>query len=315
MNRLRFLLSLTTLFISLNASAYFSPTLGQVSEFINNLDKAIYGELDIVDIASGTLVHNPAAKVNSHSSAIMVNRWSLEEVIDGRLFSVTGVDFKKTARLCEGEEKFLDQKAYGKCSAVLVGPKQVLTAAHCIQNAQLACERKSFIFDARSDLGSDGETQYFVNSQVYNCKNILAYHQSRDKTFDYALIELDRPVEGGRKPVEIQQEELKVSDEVYMIGHPNGFLSKYSYNGFVRDIDPLFYITNLDAFGGNSGGPVYSKESNKMVGLLIRGHDDFEWDTELSCNRVVHCQDDKCDGEYVLKISAIIDDIEKARDN
>lgn len=296
--------------ISLNSNALL---VGERRfDILNNLDKAIYGELDIVDTNSNLSIE---VKNGVHATALVVNRFSLTELLDGRLYSMRGRNFYKSANLCEGENDFLDETAYGGCSSVLVGPKTVLTAAHCIQNYQLACDRKSFVFDARADLGSSNVEQYFVKSQVYHCSKILAYNQSRDKTYDYALIELDRAVEGGRVPVKIKTEPLQNGDEVYMIGHPNGFLSKYSSNGFIRYDDELFYNTNLDAFGGNSGGPVFDKESNDMIGLLIRGHDDLEWDNESKCHRVVYCEEDSCDGESVLKIGAIIDDIESRRNN
>lgn len=278
----------------------------------NSIDKAIYGGLDVEDVSAGM---SQEVLNGAHATALVINSYNLNEVITNSLYSTRGFDFAADALVCKGEEKFLKQYGYGKCSSVLVGPRQVLTAAHCIQNAQLACDRKSFIFDARADLGANKRTQYFVKSQVYNCKKIVAYNQSRDKTFDYALIELDREVEGGRVPVKVSQTILGNGDDVYMIGHPNGFLSKLSTNGQVRFQDELFYNTNLDAFGGNSGGPVFDANSNELVGLLIRGNDDLEWDTERQCNKVVHCKSDECDGESVLKIGAIIDDIEKARNN
>ncbi len=288
------------------------PVMRKIDFDLNNIDKAIYGSLDVRPVNAS--LKTPIGK-KAHATALLVNRFSLNEVVEDKLFELTGVNFAKEARLCEGENDFLRQTQFGKCSAVLVGPKQLLTAAHCIRNIQLDCDRKSFIFDARQDLGTDKRTQYFVKSQVYHCSKILAYNQSRDDTFDYALIELDRNVTGGREPVEVKKDELQNGDEVYMLGHPNGFLAQYSSNGFVRSDDDLFYNTNLDAFGGNSGGPVFDKSTNELVGLLIRGHDDLKWDTEAQCNRVVYCEEDECDGESVLKIGRIIDDIQKARNN
>jgi len=40
-------------------------------------------------------------------------------------------------------------------------------------------------------------------------------------------------------------------------------------------VNPIFFDANLDTFGGNSGSPVFDARTNAVVGILVRGADDY----------------------------------------
>jgi hypothetical protein len=63
---------------------------------------------------------------------------------------------------------------------------------------------------------------------------------------------------------------------VHIIGHPSGIPAKYAPGATVRDNTPTtFFRANLDAFGGNSGSPVFDSATHEVEGLLVRGATDY----------------------------------------
>ncbi|MEO1258845.1 MAG: serine protease [Bacteroidota bacterium] len=67
------------------------------------------------------------------------------------------------------------------------------------------------------------------------------------------------------------------STEVYSIGHGLGLPKKLVFDGSLSENVPTnpFFKCNLDLFGGNSGSPVFDAQTNKVVGILVRGLSDF----------------------------------------
>ena len=46
-----------------------------------------------------------------------------------------------------------------------------------------------------------------------------------------------------------------------------------------KNTNPVFFQTNLDAFGGNSGSPVLNSETGEVEGILVRGEIDYSYDS------------------------------------
>ena len=76
-----------------------------------------------------------------------------------------------------------------------------------------------------------------------------------------------------------------------MIGHPSGLPRKYAGDATVTQVlspgtDELRYVTDLDAFGGNSGSGVFTSGTTTtsstcypagvMVGILVKGATDYD---------------------------------------
>lgn len=75
-----------------------------------------------------------------------------------------------------------------------------------------------------------------------------------------------------------------------MIGHPSGLPVKYAGDATVTRVDDpgraaLRYVTDLDAFGGNSGSGVFTSGTTTsdtcypggvMIGILVKGAADYD---------------------------------------
>src|SRR5690606_7912461 len=99
------------------------------------------------------------------------------------------------ANLCS-DQRFAAQVTPGSCSGFLVGPDVLVTAGHCVSN-QKKCEDKFWVFgftrEEAADLTLSGEN-------VYKCSQVLYQVLNQGDKNDYAVIKLDRPVE-GREPL------------------------------------------------------------------------------------------------------------------
>lgn len=231
--------------------------------------KGIYGKDDRVDVVNVT---NSTIKKLTESTVAFFKASDVDS--SGKL---TLQPFKsslhETYQLCN-DVKFYNQSIGAFCSGSLIGEDMVMTAGHCVTSAEQCAETKIvFGFGIRQ---AGGNTPASVPAgEVYSCKSIVTQTLDESTLADYAVIRLDRKVT-GHKPLAVESGAMNKSDKVFVIGHPSGLATKVAANGKVRDdSNPNFYVTNLDTYGGNSGSPVFSQSSFKIIGILVRGGTDY----------------------------------------
>ncbi|HNW43175.1 MAG TPA: trypsin-like peptidase domain-containing protein [Elusimicrobiales bacterium] len=180
------------------------------------------------------------------------------------------------------------------CSAALIGDDTVLTSGHCFKPDQRGgpCERVKFVFGYA--VTKEGETpSSFAAADVYSCKAIK-YQRVQDETAnfacmsgncrekalaglgpDFAIVQLDRKVK-GRYPLAVSRKAIAAGAKVAAVGYPSGLPVKVAGNGKVRSVSNKgYFVTDLDTFGGNSGGPVFNTATFKIEGVLSRGGVDY----------------------------------------
>lgn len=195
----------------------------------------------------------------------------------GRLSRKWGVPKEKMG----SSIKFGNQHAAGFCTGFLIAPDILVTAGHCVDNEN-DLKTMRFIFDYTNDLpftmlDKEAERGYvtFNTSNLYMGTKLLGRMLSENSSeYDYAVILLDRPT--SRKPFKFRTGgAVKQSDFLAMIGSPTGLPLKVADSARVTNDSnaETFFYTDLDVFGGNSGGPVFN--SNGWIeGILVRGPGD-----------------------------------------
>jgi S1-C subfamily serine protease len=154
------------------------------------------------------------------------------------------------------------------CSAVLITPQHILTAAHCITELG-PNEVVKVAFD------------YLENNQIYDSSQIYQFSSKdildtewRRGVYDYALIRLDRPVE-NREPVAVNlSENPQEGDKIFALGFPyglpmvfnSGTVLKQAFNKKPEINNYTTIKADLDLFPGNSGGPTFD-EKGVLLGI------------------------------------------------
>lgn len=174
--------------------------------------------------------------------------------------------------LC-ADEPFADQTAGARCSGTLIAPDIFLTAGHCIDVR--SCGGQLIVFDWLYE--AEGRLATIEDADVYRCAAVLT--QRLDERLDYAVVRLDRPVEGDRVPAALRSapEGLPRGEALTLIGYPGGIPAKIAAGGSV--VDPGapaldVFEASIDAFGGNSGSGVFDG-TGAVVGVLVAGQEDY----------------------------------------
>lgn len=256
--------------------------------------KVIYGPDDRVDLFEVT----DAAVIQDADSVVAVfPATSFVDNGDGTSGLLT-MPFGPSRNLCPGE-RFFEQPSGASCSGFLVAPDVVATAGHCVSALNLGSIRFVFGFRMLTALEAAATVD---NDSIYQGTAVLGRQFSTRlaRGSDWALVRLDRPVPDH--PVVRIRRVGKIADgqAVHVIGHPSGLPTKFAGGAVVRNnATPIFFVANLDAYGGNSGSPVFNSQTHEVEGILVRGETDFV--TAGTCRVSLVCPTTGCGGEDVTR--------------
>lgn len=225
----------------------------------------------------------------ARSVACLIESKFLTQHLDGS-YSLNNVqEFTLKTRVMNGassqikfSDKFEKEPAYGFGTGFLATGNSIFTAFHCVSSADGLpnLEDIRVVFNFRMN-GLENCKTVFQRDEVYEIKKVKEhrlvkrYEGDDDEKpliegIDWAWVKLKRKVI-GIKPLEISMNSLSEGDSVYMLGHPGGLSVKVALKARIKNVKNGFFETTLDAFGGNSGSPVFDRNTKKVVGIFFGG--------------------------------------------
>lgn len=256
----------------------------------------IYGEDNRKDVFEST---DSAFVELSKSTAAMISSSNLKAGRAGEVQISAGT--LESRGICE-KERFSQQISAANCSGFLIAPNVLVTAGHCIKT-QADCNSYKWVFDFKVDSSEQG-TVNVETSDVYSCKKIISRSLDQISKDDYAVIELDR--KSDRRPLTFRKKgKITKGTEIVVIGHPTGLPTKIADGAKVRSLSGKFFVANLDTYGGNSGSAVFNVKTSEVEGILVRGENDYVYDSALGCQVSNKCADNACRGEDVTYITNV----------
>jgi hypothetical protein len=216
-------------------------------------------------------------RVKRNVNCVAAIIWKKDLIDEENGFSSIKVkNFGKSFNLYEGEA-FRDQPvAAGQvCTGFLVKKDIIATAGHTVGVSNVTDLR--FVFGFKMLDPYTAVTQV-SNENIYKGVKIVNRVYSREINMgDWALVRLDREVE-NQQVANLSNDEVKLDQPVYVIGHPAGLPVKYAPGAKVLGFKDAFFAADLDTYMGNSGSPVFNADTHEVIGIVVQGYTrDFRW--------------------------------------
>ncbi|MGI8906268.1 MAG: trypsin-like peptidase domain-containing protein [Candidatus Sumerlaeaceae bacterium] len=231
----------------------------------------IYGPDDRHDIYQET---NPQRLQLAASTCGLLGTGNLTDNGNGT-FTFSTVAYTVSGKPACSGEPYGSQPAAMFCTGFMVGHDLIATAGHCYDASDISSVR--FVFGFQMNGVSSPVTTVTAN-QVYS--GVAVVTQVFNNEYDYSIIRVDRKiVSPGAVPLPLRRTgTIMKGVNVGVTGHPSGLPLKIAFGATTRVSDSSavsFFSANLDAYGGNSGSPVFNAASGVVEGILVRGLGDF----------------------------------------
>lgn len=261
---------------------------------LHSNEKGIYEIDDRIDWPQ----FSPRIKELANSVAAMVNGKDVRDNGDGTS-TINTCNFGEAYSLC-ANETFFSQPIVAFGTAFLVKSNVVCTALHCIRGERIPqLDDIRLVFDFKM-ISSNRANTIVLNSSIVGLKSI----HKIDEDFDVALVTLNGAV-SGREPLKLRGKgRIEQHQSVTIIGYPCGLPVKFSEGAYVKvNTNKRFFEANLDAFGGNSGSPVFGV-GDLVEGVLVGGEKDFV-KTGSGCLKTRIIPSSGIDGERCSRITRV----------
>jgi len=275
----------------------------------------VYGKDDRVEASSSSSYLSELAR----AVAVIIPGDYVFPLRKNSYYEVTTDTMEEGHGLCKSE-RFSEQyiASYSNCTGFLVASDILVTAAHCAVEADVALNYFKVVFNHRNefleteDIADEyGDLEKFLitpKENVYHFVKVLEIVESKKNgTADYAVLKLNKKVEGIRPLKFRKYGKVSAKDEMVAIGFPSGLPMKIARNGqIINNKEKNYFLTSNDTFGGNSGSPIINFRSGEVEGILIAGDKDYNKNKNKDCYEVNVCKDiKKCKGETVQRITKL----------
>jgi hypothetical protein len=210
-------------------------------------------------------------RANFSSTAGIFTNDALNDAGNG-YWEIRTKHYGKKLNLCQTEFFYDQPSAAGSlCTGVLVKKNVILTAAHFIKgNRSINDLRIIFGF---AMINPHTAITKFPGEKIYRATGVV-YSREDSKLngttgSDWALVTLDREVK-DQPIVTMSQDTVFTEESIFLFGFPLGLPLKLSFGSVAETNHIDHFMAHVDVFMGNSGSPLFSAETHKMVGMVIK---------------------------------------------
>ena len=155
----------------------------------------------------------------------------------------------------------------GDCTgtAFLISPTKLITAKHVVVGTGL--------FE-----GAYVELEFMKAPASVGIRKAKVLFIPKEKGNDFAILELDKPIEELQTLEKGNSDEVEINEQINIIGYPAGMFASTIgtvSNNILPENSDLLEVS-AGAWPGSSGGPIISKETNEVIGILVLGFEESQ---------------------------------------